>query len=78
VCEHRPSRFDHGHVDRKVIGDGLVEGLAEHEGGRVGDLELHGDHRRDALAHECLCHAPEQVVPGTPGTLTRIENDQPK
>ena len=48
---HCSSCFDHSEVEGKAVGDGLVQGLTEHQGSRVGDLELHGDHCGDALAH---------------------------
>jgi hypothetical protein len=76
--EHCLSRLDHGHVHRKAIGDGLVEGLAEYQGGRIGDLELHRDHRGDALPHQCLCNASQRVIAGTAGALAGIQDDQPQ
>jgi hypothetical protein len=76
--EHRLPRLDHGHVYRKAVGDGLVESLAKHQSGRIGDLELHRDHRRDALPHQCLRNAPQWVIADAAGALAGIQDDQPK
>ena len=57
-------------------GQEVVELVAEDERGPVGDLGLHRDDRRQALAHEGLADAGERVASGRPRALARVEDGE--
>ena len=70
------ARLRNRRIHGKAVGHRTVKFLCKGDSRRFDNLELHGNHRWDALQHQGLCHTRVGIFPGSARSFTSVQNHQ--
>ena len=70
------ARLRDGRIHRETICYRAVKFLCKRDGRRFEDLELHGNHCRDTLQHQRLCHTCVRIFLRGARSFTSVQNHQ--